>query len=152
MNKLIEKAIVFAKEAHGNQKRKYSGEPYFVHPEAVAKIVAEKGGDYEMIAAAYLHDTIEDCDITYERILVEFGKRVADLVLELTDVYTSESYPTKNRAERKRLEAERLWKISDDAKMIKRADIKHNTSDIVANDADFAKVYLAEKEYILKGL
>lgn len=148
---LVNKAIEFSKEAHKNQKRKYSGEPYFVHCEAVANLVTNETSDEEIIAAAYLHDTIEDCGVTYEEIFKNFNSRIAQLVKELTDIYTPEAYPNWNRAERKQREAKRLWSISEDAKMIKRADIKHNTEDIEKNDPEFAKVYLKEKEYILSG-
>ncbi len=76
----------FARAAHANQTRKYSGEPYFTHVERVAKLVAEHGGTPDQIAAAYLHDTLEDCEtVTYQQLADEFGSHVADLVLTLTN-------------------------------------------------------------------
>jgi (p)ppGpp synthase/HD superfamily hydrolase len=72
----IKKAANFAKEKHNSQKRK-TGEPYFTHPEAVAKTVAKWTNDVQIIAAAYLHDLIEDTNCDYEDILKRFGKRIA---------------------------------------------------------------------------
>lgn len=148
---LIEKAKEFAHEAHDRvkQKRKYTGEPYWVHPDAVADIVASVTSDEIMIAAAYLHDVLEDVTPLYPgysegQIRVIFGESVLALVKELTDVFTKESYPKLNRAQRKALEHERVSKISPEGKTIKLADILDNTASIVEHDKDFAVVYLRE--------
>lgn len=155
---LIKRAQVFAHKAHNSigQKRKYSGEPYWVHTDAVAAKVASIGGTPEMVAAAHLHDVLEDvtpCDksgkYNYDTIVAEFGQTVADFVVQLTDVYTKAAYPKLNRAARHDLERERLAKISVEAKTIKLADLHDNTASIVANDKDFAKVYLREKLELL---
>lgn len=80
---LIHRAHAFAAEAHLDQKRD-DGTPYITHPELVADLIKQVTDDPAMIAAAYLHDTIEDTDVTYEDILERFGKDVADLVHEVT--------------------------------------------------------------------
>jgi (p)ppGpp synthase/HD superfamily hydrolase len=85
---LVKRAEQFAIKAHAriNQRRKYSLDPYEVHLRDVAGIVAEVSDDAEMIASAWLHDTIEDTAMTHDDIEREFGAGVARLVLELTDV------------------------------------------------------------------
>lgn len=82
------KAVEFAVVKHNGQFRKGSGaEPYVVHPIGVAKLLAMYGLDNEaIIAAALLHDVMEDCGVTYEELTKEFGQAVANAVRELTDV------------------------------------------------------------------
>jgi (p)ppGpp synthase/HD superfamily hydrolase len=144
----------FAKAGHEsiNQRRKYSGEPYHTHVFRVADKVQTHGFCPAVIAAALMHDLIEDVNVypyNEEGIKEKFGERVCNLVLELTDEFTSANYPNINRAGRKKLEADRLSKISFSAKAIKLADLIDNTQDIVANDPGFARKYLQEKEEIL---
>lgn len=141
----IQHATVFATQAHAGQKRRYTGDDYIVHPIAVAELVRERGGSEDQIIAALLHDTIEDTDVFYGQLWAEFGKTVADLVQELTDVFTHEAYPRANRALRKAKEADRLANISDEAKLIKFCDMIDNTSSIVEHDPAFSRVYLKEK-------
>lgn len=150
---LTERAAKFARTAHKHQKRKYTFEPYFNHVEAVAKTVEAWGGDEATVAAAYLHDVLEDTDTKYQTLVEQFGNEVANLVVELTDVFTHQSYPKLNRKARKERETARLATVSDKAKMIKRADIADNTSDIVKNaPTNFVNVYLAEKDALMKVL
>lgn len=144
---LIKKARKFATRAHKGQFRKYTGEPYIVHPIAVAETVRLHGGSDEMVAAALLHDTIEDTNVTYDDVRKEFGITVAGLVRELTD---TSSPSDGNRAVRKEIDRRRLAKASADAQTIKLADLIDNTTSIVAHDPGFAKVYLKEKEALLK--
>ncbi len=80
---ILVKAYEYAKEAHKNQKRA-SGEPYFIHPCAVAEILIDLGLDYATIAAALLHDVIEDTDSTAEDIKREFGEEILGLVGSVT--------------------------------------------------------------------
>jgi len=150
MKTLIQKAEWISKEAHHNQKRRYTGEPYYFHTYNVARAVAKLFNDEEMIAAAFLHDTVEDTDITIEEIGDIFGERVAGLVYDLTDHFTPENYPHLNREKRKILEAKRLGTIDVDAKIIKWCDLADNTANIVAHDPGFAKIYLREKAYVLE--
>lgn len=147
---LVVKAAHFAQSAHAGQVRKYTGLPYFTHTYDVAKLVSTVTSDPEMIAAALLHDTLENTDTAAMEILTEFGERVHSLVLDLTDVYTDASYG--NRARRKAQEAERLAQVAADAQTIKLADLIDNSRSIVALDVNFARTYLREKELYLSAL
>jgi guanosine-3',5'-bis(diphosphate) 3'-pyrophosphohydrolase len=157
-NTIVRRAVVFAKRAHHGQRRKYTGEPYFNHVQQVATLVRGWGADDVTVTAALLHDVLEDTDCSYRDIADEFGKEIADIVVELTDVYTPEAYPSKNRKARKELETQRLATISKRAKLIKRADIVNNSTDIrqaalhVPAAARFAPVYMAELETMLVAL
>lgn len=135
---IYEKAKIFAIEAHSStgQVRKFDGSPYHTHVLRVAELVSTRTPDQEILAAACLHDVLEDVEplnpeFNRGRILEEFGPRVLDLVIELTDVYTKENHPDKNRKARKELEAQRLSLVSDDAKLIKRADLHDNNLSIL---------------------
>ena len=149
MKDIIEKAEQFAVQAHGPQKRKYSGEPYIVHPIEVSQIVRTVPHTNAMVAAAILHDVIEDTEATYDDVVVNFGVIIADLVNELTDVSKPED---GNRAVRKSLDRAHLAKASADAQTIKLADIISNSKDIKENDPSFAKVYIPEMKALLEVL
>ena len=80
---MINKAIEFATKAHEGQVRKGTKRPYIVHPIEVGDIVSTMTRDEEVISAAVLHDTIEDCEgITKELLAREFSERVADIVVQ----------------------------------------------------------------------
>ena len=86
---IVRKAQVYAMAAHAavGQKRKYTGEPYIVHPGEVASIVASvPGSTPDMVAAAWLHDVIEDTGCTFTDVHMAFGIDIATLVGWLTDV------------------------------------------------------------------
>lgn len=142
---LIEKARQLAHRAHDGQRRKYTGEPYIVHPEAVAKIVSSVTDDPHVIAAAWLHDVVEDTSVTIDMIEAGFGKETAALVLELTNAKTP-----GNRAYRKENDRKRMAGACVNAKTIKLADILHNVQDIIKNDPDFAVVYVDEERAMLE--
>src|SRR5579871_3242090 len=76
---LVKKAYEFAKRAHEGQMRK-SGEPFIIHPFAVARIISELKLDPATISAALLHDVVEDCEVTLDEIRNEFGDEIATLV------------------------------------------------------------------------
>lgn len=149
---LIDAAYRFAIKAHGDQKRKYTGEPYINHPVAVARLVASVTDDPEMICAALLHDVIEDTPITFDELRDHrhgFGWAIASLVNELTDI----SKPTDGvRAVRKAIDRDHIASASIRAKTIKLADLIDNSSSIVEHDPGFAKVYMAEKRALLEVL
>lgn len=148
---LIDRALMFARAAHEakDQRRKYTGEPYIVHPMAVATIVASVPHTDDMVAAALLHDTVEDTHVTLEDIESEFGEEVAELVFWLTDI----SKPTDgNRSVRKALDRAHIGQAAMAAKTIKLADLIDNTKSIVSNDPAFARVYLREKAALLEVL
>lgn len=144
-------AAMFANNAHGmaSQVRKYTGLPYIVHPAAVVEIVAGVNHTPEMLAAAWLHDTLEDTDTTLQQLTDEFGLKVSTLVLELTD---QTKLGDGNRAIRKEMERNRLAKVSAEAQTVKLADIIHNTREIIQCDSSFAKVYIREAMALLEVL
>jgi len=146
---LIDYAYRYAKEAHGTQKRKYTGEPYIVHSVAVAQLVASVAEDCEAICAALLHDVIEDTPITYNDILTSFGYGIATLVLEVSDVSLPEH---GNRAIRKAVDRRHLSYASELGKTIKLADMINNAESILKHDPAFAKVYMSEMSSLLRVL
>ncbi|WP_455223223.1 HD domain-containing protein [Kaarinaea lacus] len=151
MSELIKNAKVYATQAHQriDQRRKFNNLPYHVHLEAVADLVASVTDNEEMIAAAWLHDVVEDTPATLEDVEKEFGKNVAQLVKELTDI----SRPSDgNRAKRKAIDRDHIAKASSRAKTIKLADLIHNSRDITQHDPHFARVYLSEMSALLNVL
>lgn len=144
---VVDKARKFAARAHRSQVRKYTGEPYFVHLDEVAKLCARHGCSKRTVAAAYLHDTIEDQPVTFEDLREAFGREIADIVLELTDTPSEPGGP--KRKQRKEIDRQRLAKASADAQTIKCADLISNTSSIVKHDPSFAQAYLPEKRAAL---
>lgn len=149
--KLYEKARLFATAAHAavKQMRKYTREPYIVHPTHVAELVARAGGDDAMVAAAFLHDVVEDTGVTIDLIRAEFGDDVANLVSECTDVSKKED---GNRAIRKEIDRRHTAAASPRGKTIKLADLISNTESITWHDPDFSVVYMKEKEQLLEHL
>ena len=148
---LVDRARFYATEAHQriNHRRKYNNEPYHVHLSAVAKLVASVTDDKEVIAAAWLHDTVEDTQATLEDIEETFGMPVAELVEELTDI----SRPGDgNRATRKRIDRLHLSQASKRAKTVKLADLIDNCKDIIRHDPRFAQIYLEEMNELLDVL
>ena len=134
---------------HGAQVRKYTGEPYIVHPVAVAGIVRGVPHTPEMIAAAYLHDVVEDTPVTLAEIADSFGPDVAALVWWLTDASKPED---GNRATRKAKDLAHTAAAPPEAKTIKIADLIDNTLTIEALDPDFWRVYRREKMRLLEVL
>ncbi len=151
MTNIVERARLFATAAHAavGQTRKYTGEPYVVHPIEVSELVASVGGTEAMVAAALLHDILEDTDVTVDLLEAEFGSEVADLVLWLTDVSTPED---GNRSTRKALDRQHSAAAPAAAQTIKVADLISNTRTIVEFDPGFARTYLAEKRLLLDVL
>jgi len=147
---LEERALIFATKAHKGQVRKYTGEPYVNHPIAVANLIRGRAGVSEyMIAAALLHDTVEDTDTTIEDIKREFGDIVAIFVDGLTDLSKPED---GNRATRKEIDRQHLAKGLPPVHTIKLADLIDNSKSIEEFDKDFSKVYMAEKKKLLEVL
>lgn len=146
---ILEKALIFATDAHEGQVRKYTGDPYITHPIAVSKIVETITNDKDIIAAALLHDTVEDTEVTLEEIEENFGSRVAIFVENLTDIST---LGQGNRKTRKRIDLEHTAQATPEAKTVKLADLIHNTGSITKYDSNFSKTYMNEKRELLKVL
>ena len=146
---IVRKAQVYAMAAHAaiGQKRKYTGEPYIVHPAEVASIVASvPGSTPDMVAAAWLHDVVEDTGCTFTDIHMAFGIDIATLVGWLTDVSKPED---GNRAVRKAIDRAHTAEAPAEAQTIKLADFISNSRSIMAHDPAFAKTYLEEKRMAL---
>jgi len=140
----LSKAFNFAVEAHKNQKR-VSGVPYVVHPVAVADILAELRLDSATIITGLLHDTIEDTKITYDVVLKEFGKEVADLVDGVTKISALEEKAVdKSQAENFR---KLILATSKDIRvlLVKLADRLHNMRTINAFKSEEKKKRIAKE-------
>lgn len=164
----VKMAIAFAIAAHeagpvANRVRKYDGKRYYTHPIAVMLILLFHVPNIteDQLIAAILHDVLEDVyagdvDAGFAAIELLFGTVVANMVLDLTDVFTHEAYPDMNRAARKAAEADRLSRIPVLSKTVKLADLIHNTSSIVKaleqGKDGFAYKYMHEKEVLLVAL
>ncbi len=149
MMDIEQKALLFAYKAHEGQVRKYTGDPYITHPISVAGIVKSVPHSKDMIAAALLHDVVEDTYNSLIDVAAEFGDDVADLVDALTDVSEPDD---GNREVRKRIDREWTAKACPDAKTIKLADMIHNMQSIILHDTKFAKVYMQERRLLLDVL
>jgi (p)ppGpp synthase/HD superfamily hydrolase len=148
---LEEKARIFAKAAHSaaNHLRKYTNEPYITHPEEVVGLLKTLDHTKEMLAAAWLHDVVEDTGVSLSLIREEFGSEVAELVYWLTDVSRPEM---GSRAQRKAIDRRHLAAAPAAAQTVKLMDLISNTRSIVVNDPTFAKVYLVEKWALLGAM
>src|SRR5205085_12157373 len=160
MEDILEQIKDFADRAHDKQLRKYTPERYIVHPVRVMEMCKEVTNDTTILAAALLHDVLEDTQVTREEIknfLItvmdeKHAQRTLTLVEELTDVYVKSKYPHWNRRKRKEKEAERLEKTSLASQTIKYADIIDNCIEIVIQDPEFAKKFLLECRDLLKKI
>lgn len=124
---LLLRALAFAAHKHRDQRRKDAeASPYINHPIALAEVLAREGGvaDIEVLAAALLHDTIEDTDTTVDELRREFGERIAGIVVEVTD---DTQLP---KADRKRLQIEHSASLSPGARLVKLADKICNLRDV----------------------
>ena len=124
---LLLRALAFAAHKHRDQRRKDAeASPYINHPIALAQVLTGEGGvtDIEVLAAALLHDTIEDTATTGAELEREFGGRIAAIVAEVTD---DTGLP---KADRKRLQIEHAARLSDGAKLVKLADKICNLRDV----------------------
>jgi len=123
---LLDRAIIFAVKAHHNTERRGKGFPYIVHPMEAVEIVATITPDQELLAAAALHDTIEDTDVTVEDIRREFGDRVAALVHAESDQINGELFNGENEEQtwhaRKQAAIDRLAAAPHDAKIVAMGD------------------------------
>jgi hypothetical protein len=148
---LIARAKAFAITRHTliGHRRKYTKLPYSEHLQNVANLVASVTDDPETLAAAWLHDVVEDTPVTIENVEGEFGTTVAALVEALTDV----SKPGDgNRAVRKAMDRKHLAAAESRAKTVKLADLIDNCQDIAKHDPQFARVYLREMAALLEVL
>ena len=143
----MEEIIIFARMKHEGQVRKIAKVPYINHPMNVAKTLENLNEREDLIKAAYLHDTIEDTETTFEEIKEKFGKRIADLVQELTS--------DKNKIKRiGKVEylSKKINKMSNDALTIKLADRLDNVKDLSKDNLKFSEKYAKQTDEILKKI
>lgn len=119
---LLDRALVFAVHAHAGTERRAKGFPYIVHPLEAVAIVATMTSDQELLAAAALHDTVEDTDVTIEQIRREFGDRVASLVAVDSDIEVSGVTREESWRIRKQAAINRIASASRDAKIVALGD------------------------------
>jgi guanosine-3',5'-bis(diphosphate) 3'-pyrophosphohydrolase len=126
---LLLAAMSFAAHKHKDQRRKDAGaSPYINHPLTLARILREAGvKDVSVLAAALLHDTIEDTETSYGELRGQFGDKIAEIVAEVTD--------TKwlRKSSRKKLQVSKAARASRGAKLVKLADKIANLQDIIAS-------------------
>ena len=150
---LILKAAHFAAQKHRDQRRKDKhASPYIIHPISVALAIAQIGrvDDPEILAAALLHDTLEDTKTEPEELEAEFGKKVCEYVLDVSDD------KTLPKDERKRRQIEHAKKISKGAALIKLGDKISNVTDVINSppedwDINRRKEYLDWAEKVIEN-
>lgn len=146
----LERAIVFATEAHKGQTRKGDGRPYILHPIAVMTIlndIKKSNNPYLIAIVAICHDLCEDTDVTLEEIAKLFGHNVASIVGELT----SDKDAIKSSSKTLYL-TNKMLIMSSYALRIKLADRLHNLRDTVSMTTEFKNKYCQETIEILKGI
>ena len=119
---VLDRAILFAVKAHSGTERRGKGYPYIVHPLEAVEIVATMTKDQELLAAAVLHDTVEDTDVTVDQIRAEFGDRVAALVDAESDEMPTGVSEEDSWHARKQAAIDRLAKASREAKIVALGD------------------------------
>ncbi|MBR4756142.1 MAG: bifunctional (p)ppGpp synthetase/guanosine-3',5'-bis(diphosphate) 3'-pyrophosphohydrolase, partial [Bacteroidales bacterium] len=120
--RLLDRAILFAVKAHSGTERRGKGFPYIVHPMEAMEIVATMTSDQELLAAAALHDTVEDTDVTIDQLREEFGERIASIVASESDTFEEGVSEEDSWHARKQAAIDRLAKASLDAKMVALGD------------------------------
>lgn len=133
---LLDRAIIFAVKAHAGTERRGKGFPYIVHPMEAMEIVATITPDQALLAAAALHDTVEDTDVTIEDIRAEFGDRVASLVAQESEERPEGVSDEDSWHDRKQAAINRLAKAPRDAKIVALGDKLSNIRAIASDHAN----------------
>jgi myo-inositol-1(or 4)-monophosphatase len=133
---LLDRAIIFAVNAHAGTERRGKGYPYIVHPLEAMEIVATMTPDQELLAAAALHDTVEDTDVTVEQIRAEFGDRIATLVADESEERPNGLSDEESWHDRKRAAINHLANASHDAKIVALGDKLSNMRAIARDYAE----------------
>ena len=119
---LLDRALEFAIKAHSGVERRGKGFPYIVHPMEAVAIVSTITPDQELLAAAALHDVVEDTKYTEDDIRKEFGDRIANLVASESDLVVEGKNESESWKERKQFAINRLAKLSRDGKIVSIGD------------------------------
>ena len=149
----LEAALRYAALAHQDQRRKGSDTPYITHPVQVATILERAGfTDETLLAAAMLHDVVEDCDITHDQLREEFGSDVADIVAALSERKTDDTGHKRPWEDRKCEHLEHLTDASLAVRALTLADKLHNLETIaldLKSGTDVWSRFNAPKERLL---
>ena len=147
MNTILE-AAAFARRAHAGQRRKYTDRPFIFHPARVAgRVAAHPQATEVMVAAAFLHDVVEDTPHTLEEVSAGFGSDVARLVDELTNPSKGSKAP---RLERKQQDRDHLALVSVEAKIIKLVDRIDNLQEMAEAPESFREKYFEESRLLVE--
>lgn len=146
----VKNALRIATEAHSGVTRKYSTEPYVNHVIRVAFEVARLGLGDTLVAAALLHDTLEDTDLSPDVIVEHCGENVLSIVQQLTNPSHLPENAGKRRWERKQIDRDHLKQVSLEAKIIKLCDRIDNLRDVGTGPRDFQILYANESEFLWK--
>ena len=119
---LFDRAAIFAVKAHSNTERRGKGFPYIIHPMEAASIVATITKDPELLAAAVLHDVVEDTDVKVEDVRAEFGGRIAEIVDSESDKFAEGVSESDSWEGRKQAAIDRLAAASMDSKIVAMGD------------------------------
>lgn len=142
---LIIRAAQYAAQKHAGQKRKFNDRPYISHPIRVAgRVMTHEMATKELVAAAFLHDVVEDCNVP----LSEIGNFFGQLVMWYVDELTNDKDVKGNRAERKRANREKIKGIRTESKLVKLIDRIDNLYEMPESDG-FAIVYAKESILLL---
>ncbi len=157
---LLDRAILFAVKAHAGTERRGKGFPYIVHPLEAVEIVATITPDQELLAAAALHDVVEDTDISADDLRAEFGNRIADLVVAESDVFVEGVSEEDSWHTRKQAAIDRLAAAPYEAKIVAMGDKLSNmraiARDYVRMGDELWKIFhvkdIQEHEWHYRGL
>ena len=157
---LLDRAILFAVKAHAGTERRGKGFPYIVHPLEAVEIVATITPDQELLAAAALHDVVEDTDISADDLRAEFGNRIADLVVAESDVFEEGVSEEDSWHTRKQAAIDRLAAAPYEAKIVAMGDKLSNmraiARDYVRMGDELWKIFhvkdIQEHEWHYRGL
>lgn len=151
MPNIIITAAQMATAAHQGQQRKYTGRDYIEHPYRVAmRVAARPDATEEMVAAALLHDTLEDTTLTLKDLIEAFGQKVAQMVWDLTN--PSKSHPEMNRAQRKEMDRVHLGETDWQVKTIKLLDRIDNLREMDGAPSEFKKRYAKESALLADAI
>jgi len=157
---LLDRAILFAVKAHAGTERRGKGFPYIVHPLEAVEIVATITPDQELLAAAALHDVVEDTDISADDLRAEFGNRIADLVVAESDVFVEGVSEEDSWHDRKQAAIDRLAAAPYEAKIVAMGDKLSNmraiARDYIRMGDELWKIFhvkdITEHEWHYRGL
>ncbi|AXG66464.1 putative bifunctional (p)ppGpp synthetase/guanosine-3' 5'-bis diphosphate 3'-pyrophosphohydrolase protein [Dickeya phage vB_DsoM_JA13] len=148
-SRLYSEAVILACRAHHGQFRKYTGEPYVLHPIEVAEILRRHDRGIKVICGGVLHDVVEDTEITSAVIQTMFGEEIANIVEGVTNVSEDKSLPRYVRFWRN---VKHLAHASEQSQDVKCADIISNCRNFRLGNESFTAQYMAEKSIVIEHL